>query len=77
VTKLRGTVPGHGKVWYCPEGIANILSLAKVSKSRTVKFDSKNGNQFKVIKKDGSKRIFEQSQFGLYYHDMGKPKSPA
>jgi hypothetical protein len=27
VTKLRGTVPGYGKVWYCPDGIANILSL--------------------------------------------------
>jgi hypothetical protein len=78
VTKLRGTVPGYGEVWFCPEGIANILSLANVSKSRSVKFDSKNGNQFEVTKNDGStKRIFKQSQFGLYYHDMGKPKSPA
>jgi hypothetical protein len=77
VTKLRGTVPGYGEVWFCPEGIMNILSLANVSKSRSVKFDSKNGNQFEVTKNDGStKRIFKQSQFDLYYHDMGKPKSP-
>jgi hypothetical protein len=77
VTKLRGTVPGYGEVWYCPEGIANILSLAKVSKTRSVKFDSTNGNKFIVTKNDGSERIFKQSQHGLYYHDMSKQKSPA
>ena len=76
VTKLRGTVPGYGEVWYCPEGIANILSLANVSKTQTVKFDSTNGNQFEVTKNDGSKRIFKQSQHGLYYHEMRMPKSP-
>jgi hypothetical protein len=31
ITKLRGMVPGYGKVWYCPDGIANILSLAHVA----------------------------------------------
>ena len=39
VTKLRGTVPGYGKVWYCPNGIANILSLANVAKTHTVTFN--------------------------------------
>ena len=76
VTKLRGTVAGYGEVWYCPEGIANILSLANVSKTRSVRFDSTNGNQFEVTKNNGSKRIFKQSQTGLYYYDMGMPKSP-
>jgi hypothetical protein len=70
VTKLRGTVPGYGDVWYCPNGIANILSLANVERTRTVTFNSDNGNQFVVIKSDGSKRIFEQSQHGLYYYCM-------
>ena len=39
MTKLRGTVPGHGEVSYCPEGIANILLfLANVSKkTRSIK----------------------------------------
>jgi hypothetical protein len=74
VTKLRGTVPGYGEVWFCPEGIANILSLANVSKTRIIKFDSTNGNQFEVTKNDGTKRIFKQSQHGLYYHDMSMPK---
>ena len=74
MTKLRGTVPGYGKVWYCPDGIANILSLAHVAKTRLVKFDSKNGNQFEVTRDDGKTRIFKQSEHGLYYYDM-KPRA--
>jgi len=70
VTKLKGTVPGYGMVWFCPDGIANILSLANVSKTMDVKFDSNNGNQFEVTKKDGKKRVFRQSEHGLYYYDM-------
>jgi hypothetical protein len=77
VTKLRGTVPGYGEVWYCPDGIANILSLAHVAKTRTVRFDSTNGNQFEVTKSDGTMRIFKQSQHGLYYYDMRSPRSDA
>ena len=70
VTKLRGTVPGCGKAWFCPDGIANILSLARVAKSRLVTFDSTNGNHFAATKADGKKRIFRQSEHGLYYYDM-------
>jgi hypothetical protein len=70
VTKLRGTVPGYGEVWFCPDGIANILSLARVAKSRLVTFDSTNGNHIAVTKADGKKRIFRQSEHGLYYYDM-------
>jgi hypothetical protein len=70
VTKLRGMLPGYGEVWYCPHGIANILSLANVQKNRTVTYHSKNGNQFEVLRSDGKKRIFTQSQHGLYYYDM-------
>lgn len=70
VTKLKGTVPGYGEVWFCPDGIANILSLANVAKTMEVKFDSSNGNQFEVTKSDGKKRIFKQSEHGLYYYDM-------
>ena len=70
VTKMRGTVPGYGEVWYCPGGIANILSLANVAKTMEVKFDSANGNQFEVKKVNGKERIFQQSENGLYYFDM-------
>jgi hypothetical protein len=78
VTRLKGTVPGYGEVWYCPEGIANILSLSNVIQQRDVEFDSKNGNQFVVTKKeDGSIKVFKKSQHGLYYYDMNQLKSPA
>ena len=77
VTKLRGTVPGYGKVWYCPDGIANILSLAHVAKTRVVTFDSTNGSQFLVTKADGTTRIFQQSEHGLYYYDMRNSRAPA
>ena len=74
ITKMRGTVPGYGDVWYCPDGIANILSLARVAKNRLVKFDSTNGNQFEVTRDDGSARVFRQSESGLYYYDMRSSK---
>lgn len=73
VTKLRGTVPGYGEVWYCPDGIANILSLANVAKTRTVEYSSSNGNEFMVKKNDGTTRVFKQSKNGLYYFDMSVP----
>jgi hypothetical protein len=70
IIKLKGTVPGYGEVWYCPDGIANILSLAHVAKTRLVKFDSTCGNQFEVTNDDGSTRIFKQPEHGLYYYEM-------
>jgi hypothetical protein len=70
VTKLRGTVPGYGEVWFCPDGIANILSLARVAKTRVVTFDSTNGNQFAATKDDGAQRIFKQSEHGLCCYNM-------
>lgn len=71
-TKLMGTVPGYGRVWYVPKGIANILSLVKVGRTHNCKitFDSNDGNRFEVTKKNGSKRIFQQSENILYYYDM-------
>jgi hypothetical protein len=70
VTKLKGTVPGYGEVWYCPDRITNILSLAHVAKTRLVKFYGTNRNQFEVTKDDDSTRIFKQSDHGIYYYDM-------
>jgi hypothetical protein len=71
VTKLRGTLPGYGDVWFCEKGIANILSLANVAKTREVNYNSHDGNQFEVTKRDGGKTVFKQSTTGLYYHQMG------
>jgi hypothetical protein len=54
VTKLRGTVPGCGEMWFCRDGIAKISSLARGAKTRVVTFDSTNGNQFAATKDDGT-----------------------
>jgi hypothetical protein len=72
MTTMKGTVPGYGDVWYHAKGIANILSLANVAKTRKVIFNSSNGNQFEVMKDDGTSRIFRKSEHGLYYFDMKK-----
>jgi hypothetical protein len=65
ITKLKLTVPRYGEVWYCPNGITNILSLAHVAKTRLVRFDSTNRNQFEVTKDAGSTRIFKQSEHDI------------
>jgi hypothetical protein len=58
-------------------GIANILSLAHVAKTRLVTFNSINGNQFKVTKDDGSIQTFKQSEHGLYYYNMRPSRNHA
>ena len=63
-------LPEYGEVWYHPNGIANILSLAKVIKKYRVTFDSHDDNAFHVHKEDGTKRVIKQSKPGLYYCNM-------
>jgi Zinc knuckle len=41
-TRLVGDLPGYGTVWYHPQGIANILSLSRVSERYRVTFNSTN-----------------------------------
>ena len=65
-----GDLPGFGTVWYHPNGIANVLSLAKVQKMFRVTYDSHNGNCFKVSSPQQPR--FIMSDQGLYYHDMEK-----
>jgi hypothetical protein len=69
VTKLKGTVPGYGEVWYCPDGIANIIYLAHITKTFLVKMGSTNGNQFEVTKYVGDTIILKQSEHGLCYYE--------
>jgi hypothetical protein len=70
-TDLIGDLPGYGPVWYHPNGIANILSLARVKEKHRVTFDSAGKNKFMVHKEDGTTRCFKQSQRGLYYLETG------
>jgi hypothetical protein len=74
ITKLQGIVPGYGQVWYCPNGIANILSLAHVVKTHLVTFNSTEGKQFEVTKDGRSTQSFKQSEYGMYYYNMRTSK---
>ena len=69
VTRSIGTLPGCGQVWFCPDGIANILSFNKVAKTRQIEHNRLQ-DQFEVTKNDGSTCIFGASQHGLHYFDM-------
>jgi hypothetical protein len=66
-TNLVGDLPGYGEVWYHPNGIVNILSLARVKEKHRVTFDSYGKNKFIVHKQDGTTRCFRQSRRGLYF----------
>ena len=68
-TNLMGNFGGCGMVWYHPDGIANILSLAEVCKQFHVTYDSSKRNEFIIHKPDGSTKWFIQSERGLYYLD--------
>jgi hypothetical protein len=55
VTNLIGRLPGYpGEVWYNPDGIANIISLADAEKYFRVYYDSKCEKAFVLEKPDGS-----------------------
>jgi len=74
-TNLIRELPGYGAVWLHQGGIANILSLSCATKQGYhVTYDSKGGNQFKVIKSDGTCRIFKESDRGLLYLDTATDK---
>jgi hypothetical protein len=70
-TKIIGELSGYGTVWFHPDGIANILSLARVKEQGyRVTYDSNDGNRFVIHKSDGSTRMFKESTRGLYYLDV-------
>jgi hypothetical protein len=63
-------------MWYHPDGIANILSLARdKAKGYAVTYDNAEGNHFKVVTPGGAVRLFKQSAKGLYYRDAAKVKN--
>ena len=66
---MMGELPGYGDVWYYPDGIANILSLFRVSLKFHVQYDSRVTGSFIVWKDDGSSREFKPGTNGLYYFD--------
>ena len=69
-TDRVGDFDQYGTVWYHPSGIANVLSLSKVNEKFKFTYDSTNGNQFIIHKKDGTQRNFSQSDTGLFYYNV-------
>lgn len=71
-TNMVGDFDRYGTVWFHPDGIANVLSLAKVKQKYCITFDSAEGNIFKVHKLNGKTCDFIQSGTGLYYLDTNR-----
>ena len=71
---LEGDLPGFGPVYFNPNGIANILSLAVVEAAgRRVTYDSWDGGVFHVHNPDSGRIVdFHQLPSGLYVHDTSK-----
>jgi hypothetical protein len=63
-----GTLKNYGTVWYSDSAIANILSLSQVKRKFPIAYDSKNVNEFHVVKPE-KYVLFKESKSGLYYHD--------
>eukprot|EP00957_Ditylum_brightwellii_P111890 8533248-Ditylum_brightwellii.AAC.1 len=70
MTNLIRDLPGFKIMWYQPDGIVNILSLADVQQDHRVTYDSEHGNCFLAEIKDRSVRKFVQPKCGLYYSVM-------
>ena len=68
-TNLVGDLPGYGTVWYYEDGIANILSLYRVSSTLHVHNDSRVNDTFLVWKNDETMRRFIPAPNDLYYCD--------
>ena len=67
---LQGTLDGYGEVWYNPRSLANILSMALVSDSFRVTFDTAKEQAIFVWRTNGTFVKFIRSPNGLYYHDV-------
>ena len=78
VSNKMGTVKNLGKVWYNPESIANVLSLAQVRRIRRVTMDTADQPAFHVHKADGTgTTVFAEHESGLYLHDTSIPADNA
>ena len=72
VIKQIATFRGFGTVWFHPNGIANCLSLAKVSDSYRITLDTEMSQAFYVHKDDGSTRRFDRMDCDLHACDVTK-----
>ena len=71
-TNLVGEHPEHGWVWYDPKGIANILSLKRMSRKHRITYDSEGTGTLRdafVVHRGNSPLRFAASATGLYYRN--------
>lgn len=61
-TSLVGILPGYSTIWYYEDGIANILSLYRVSSTLHVQYDSHIADTFVVWESGGQEKISHQHQ---------------
>jgi hypothetical protein len=67
LTNKRATVPGYGEVWYDPNAIANIFSLAEMEKKYCITYNSLKEKAF-VVHLPNKKLRFMQSDNGIYIY---------
>ena len=72
VTNMVGDVPGYGPVWFDKDAIANILSLKLVRENDHITDNSVGEYGFVVMKPNGERFKFQQSESGLHYLDVLK-----
>ena len=75
VSRLLGDIPNFGEVWYNPQSLANILSLAAVRQRCRITMDTAGDPSISVHRRDGSVMIFRESAMGLYYFDVADPSN--
>ena len=69
-----GHVDNYRWVYYYPNGIANILTLAKLSKKYWITFDRREGNQFKIHVKWGNLAFGQSNNCQYYFNTMNHHK---
>lgn len=74
VVTQTGDLDGYGPVWYHPGAIANILSLSNVQRQYRIRYDSKEGDFFTLVRPDGTTRIFSPTKKGLYASQLAQPE---
>jgi hypothetical protein len=71
-----GHVKNFGHVWFNPDSLANILSMAEVRKVCRITMDTSVEPAMSVHPRDGSIMKFNEYKSGLYYFDTAAPKTP-
>lgn len=74
--KQQGKLGGYpAPVWYHPQGIANIMSMADVARHYRLTMDTGKENSITLHRPDGTTAVFTPSAKGLYKYEMREDKT--